>query len=289
MNKDQLQSGVLCKLKIGRWGASVKMPKNMLSKNMPKEIVRAMHDVIEDKTLLKDLATIRRTTNGWLQRNSLMFPIEGVYWIPKNNIEEAEEKLKEFRKMYFERRDILKSNLGKEKTKFKKKYPKFFDNKYYPSKQQIDQKFYFRWNFFMIDVPSKGVKILSPSLYKKEIKKFREMIDQMEEMTINLIGNMLFKRISTLARQCESGKINAGTVNAIDRFIKRWDKLWSDHVDEKKLKMIMIRLKKHMRTTNADRLKNNENFREKMSENLEKIIDKLQIVPDINLKRRLDV
>jgi len=44
-----------------------------------------------------------------------------------------------------------------------------------------------------------------------------------------------------------------------------------------------------MKNVSAERLKNNEDFREKMGAQLEGIIEKLHQVPDFELKRKLDI
>ncbi len=289
MTPDQLQEGVLCQLKMGRWDASVRMPKEKLGRSVPKEIVRAMQDLVDDRTPLKELSTIRRTSKGWLQRNSLPFPVDGVFWLPKEKIPEADAFFSDMQSKYFAGRTKLKKNVKKMERDFKKKYPDFYNPKNYPSPQRLESKFYYYWNFFHFTVPDKESEILSPKLYKKEQEKFRKMVSQMEEMTINLVGNMLFKRINKLAEQCDSGKINAGTFNSIERFIGRWDDLWRDHVDNKKMRLIMARLRKEMRSATSERLKNNDDFRSKMGEQLESIVERLKVVPNFQLKRRLDV
>lgn len=289
MTPEQLQEGVLCQLKMGRWDASVRLPKSKLGEELPKEIIRGMQDLVDDRTLLKDLATVRRSAKGYLQRNSLPFPIDSVFWVAKENISSIDEKFSGFKAMNDERVEIIIKSYSDMKKSFKKKYPKFYDEKNYPTVEQLQEKFYFRWNFFQINVPDKSTKILSPKVYERETRKLREMVKEMEQMTINMIGNMLHRRIEKLAKQCDSGKINAGTVNSLEKFMKKWDDLWRDHVDEKQLKMIMARLKKEMRGTSAERLKGNENFREKLGTHLENVIEKLSAVPNFELKRSLDI
>lgn len=281
--------GVLCQLKMGRWDASVRIPKEKLPKDLPKEIVRATNDVLEDRTILKDLATIRRMSKGFLSRRSLPFPVDGVFWVDKKHVPEIDEKFREFQKEYFKRRDILKSNLGKEKAKFKAKYPKFYKEKYYPSADELDKKYYYRWNFFQMNVPAKELGVLTPKMIKQETEKLRGMVKEMEEMTVNLVGNMIYKRINKLAEQCDSGKINAGTFNSVERFLERWDDLWRDHVDEKKLRITIAHLKKHMKSATAEKLKGNDQFREMTGDKLEQIMKKIKAVPDFKLKRKLDV
>jgi len=289
MKAEQLQDGALCQLKMGRWDASVKMKKGQLGSSVPEEIIRSMQDLVEDRTLLKDLATIRRSAKGLLTRNSLPFPVDGVFWIPKHKITELDEAFGKFQEEYTKRLDILCDNLETMKANFKAKYPKYYRKEKYPTTKQLKRKFYFHWNFFQFTLPDKKANILSPAIYKKEQEKFSGMIKQMEEMTITLVGNMLLRRVQKLATQCDSGKINAGTFSSIERFLERWDDIWKDHVDEKKLRGIMISLKKQIKSASVERLKNNEDFRQAIGSHLEKTIEKIKAVPDFTLKRSLDI
>lgn len=289
MRPEQLQEGVLCSLRVGRWDASIRMDKNKLGQKVPKKIVRAMQDLIDDRTLLADMATIRRMAKGLLQRNSIAFPIDSVYWIPKDKIVMLDEEFTKLKTENDKRFQKFIKQYGKLKRDFKKKYPDYYDEKKYPSKAALKDKFYFRWQFFHFQIPTKETKLLSPKMYKREMEKLAGMVKQMEEMTINLIGNKLLERVQKLSAQCESGKINAGTYNSVDRFLKRWDDLWKDHVDEKKLTMIMSRLKREMKKSSAERLKNNEDFRSKLNTQLESTMAKIKKIPNFELKRKLDI
>lgn len=289
MNPELLQEGVLCQLKMGRWDARVRLPKHKFGKEVPKEIVRGMQDVIQDRTMLKDLATIRRSAKGLLQRNSLPFPVDGVFWVPKEKVAELDEAFKDFKVEKESRLKKLLANIDKMKADFKKKYPDYYHDKYYPNKQKLQSKFYFHWNFFQMAIPDAKAGILSPAMVKRETEKLRGMVKEMESMTVNLVGNMLFTRVQKLAKQCDDEKINAGTVASIDRFIERWDDLWRDRIDQKQLKMVMARLKKEMKSTTVDRLQDNEHFRNQMQESLESTLSKIKAVPNFKLKRKLDI
>lgn len=289
MQANQLQEGALCQLKIGRWDASIRMSKDKLGKSVPKEIVRAMQDLVEDKTLLKDLTTVRRATKNLLVNNSLPFPVDGVFWVPKEKIPELDTAFEEAKQEYFRRRDILKRRLPLMKRRFSQKYPKFYNPDVYPKSFELDKKYYFTWNFFHFTIPDEKTEVLSPAMYKREQAKFQSMVKEMEEMTVNLIGNELFKRIKTLQEQCENDNINAGTVNSIERFMDKWRSLWEGHVDNTRLKGIMKSLRVQMARTTAEKLKDSEDFRNKAAAKLEKLVGRIQNVPNLELKRKLDV
>ena len=289
MTPEQLQEGALCQLKIGKWDASVRMSKDKLGKSVPKEIVRAMQDLVEDKTLLKDLNTIKRTTKNTLKNYSLPFPIDGVFWVPKNKITYLDEFFKEQKEEYMRRKEILKRKLPIMKRRFKEKYPKFYEERCYPTRPELDKKYYFKWNFFHFTVPDKKAQVLSPAQYKREQEKFKNMVKEMEEMTVNLIGNELLKRIDMLRKQCENNEINAGTVRSVDRFMEKWNDLWKGNIDNKKMHGIMKSMRVQMKRTSADKLKGNDDFRQKAAEKLEGIIGRIKKVPNFELKRKLDV
>jgi hypothetical protein len=289
MRVEQLEEGVLCSLKMGRWAASVRMPKSKLGKSVPKEIVRAMQDLISDRTLLKDLATIRRSAKGLLLRSSIPFPVNGVFFVPKDQINNLDESFTSFMAEKEIRLEKLISNYKRLKKQFKKKYPDYYSEKYYPTEARLRRKFYFSWQFFQFTLPDEGAKVLSPAIYKKEQEKFQQMVGLMEEMTISLVGNMLHRRLDKLAKQCDSGKINAGTVHSVDRFLSRWDDLWRGHVDDKKMRMIMNQLKRQMKEASAERLKNNDEFRGEVGDKIGSLMSKLQKLPNFELKRKLDI
>ena len=290
MKAEQLQEGVLCNLKIGRWDASAKLSKDKLGKDVPKEIIRAMQDLIEDRRLLKDIATIRRMAKGHLMRNSLPFPIDGVWFVPKDRIDYIDHQFKQYKKENDARVELLINNYSKLKASMKKKYPDYYRPKKYPSVSQLRVKFYFNWQFFHIALPKSGkASVLSPKLYKREQEKFNGMIKEMEEMTVTLIANRLFHRINRLSEQCSSGKVNKGTITSIDRFLKNWNDLWSGYIDQKRLRTIMAQLKAQMKTVSADNLKDNEDYREKIGNKMDSLLSKIKNIPDVKLKRKLDI
>ena len=289
MKPEQLHEGMLCQLKIGRWGASIRLRKDKLGRDLPPEIVRGMQDLVEDKTLLKDQLTIKRTALGLLKRSSMPFPVDGIHWVPKHKIVELDEAFTQLQNEYGAGTDKLIANIGKLKRRFQRKYPKFYNEANYPTPDELRGKYYFYWRFFQFDLPDKEAGILTPDMYKREKAKFDAMAKEMNEMAINVIGNALLKRIERLQAQCEGDKINAGTVSSVERFLEKWEDLWKENVDSEKFNGIMTSLRLQMKKTSADRLKSNEDFRNKAAKKFEKIVKQIKKVPDFQLKRKLDV
>jgi len=289
MKVEQLQEGALCQLNIGRWAATSRMSKDKLGDEVPKEIVRAMQDLIEDKTLIKDIHSIKRQAKSFLIENSLPFPVRGVFWVRRDHIPKLDDKFGELKRLYERQALQLADGLQKMKRRFRRKYPEYYNERKYPTKAALIKRHRFTWNFFQFTIPDEETEILSPEMYKREQRKFQNMVAEMENLTLNVIGNELLKRIEALKAQCDNDSVNLRTVKAMDGFMDKWRNLWDGHVDNKRMNSIMKSLRVQMARTSADRLKNNEDFRNKASEKLGKIIGRIEAIPKMNFKRKLDV
>jgi hypothetical protein len=289
MKPEQLHEGMLCQLDIGRWGANKRLKKDKFGKDLPTEIIRGVQDLLEDKSLLDDQLSIKRSALGFLRRNSMPFPIDGIFWVPKHKIALLDEEFTKLKEEYEAGTNKIIRNLSKLKKDFERKYPDFYDESNYPSPSQLRKKYRFHWQFFQFDLPDKKAGILSPEMYKREKEKFDAMAKEMNDMTLNIIGNALLKKIERLQAQCEGDKINAGTVSSLERFMRKWEDLWQDNVDSEKFQGIMKSLRIQMARTSADRLKSNEDFRNKAAKKFDQITKQIKKVPDFKLKRKLDV
>jgi len=289
MKTEQLNEGVLCQLRVGRWGASIRMSKDKFGDDIPTEIVRGMQDLVDDRTILQDLLTLKREAKRELVNSSIAFPVDNVFWVPKHKIEHLDERLREIKEQYIAGTEDLIANMDKLKKQFRRKYKAYYDPENYPDEHQIRAKYYFKWSFFQFQLPDKKAGILTASMYKREQEKFKKMAQEMEEMAINVIGNTLLARINRLREQCEGDKINAGTLNSLDKFLWKWDDLWSGTIDNKKMKGIMRTLRIQMKKTSAEGLRNSEDFRTQVADKMTKVADQLKAIPDFKIKRKLDI
>jgi hypothetical protein len=289
MDTEKLQEGVLCELKIGRWLASKKINLAELDSNIPQEIVRGMQDLVEDKTLLRNIATIKRKAKGLLKRKSLNFPIDGIYWVPKAQIESLDKAFNELKTDFESATETLIENMNKLEENFKAKYPDFYNPRNYPNQNQLRAKFHFGWQFFQFALPDKKAQILSADIYKREREKFEQMAAQMNEMAINVIGNTLLKRVEALSAQCENETVSANTVKSFESFMERWDSLWSENVDSQKLRAVIKSVRVAMKRTSYDKLKDSDDFREKLQQKMTTIANEIKNIPNFELRRKLDV
>jgi hypothetical protein len=281
-------NGVLISFTSGRWQARAKISVNQLGEEIPAEIVSASKSLVDDRTILKDFAMIIRSAKVFINQNSVPFPVEGVRWIPKDRITKVDKYLTKKQEEYFAERSELAGKIDAVRRRYAKKYPEFYDPSRYPTPEQIIAKFRFQWQFFQMDVPAKG-KLLDVNIFKREQEKFERMIGEMGEMTMNIFGNSIIKRLEKLNSQCTDGKANAGTINAINRLMKQWEELWEDHVDEQRFKKAIARIKRQISNLDAEAIRNNEDLQDKVASVTEKIVNQIKRVPNFELKRKVDL
>jgi hypothetical protein len=289
---DRLNECVLINFQRGFWTASAKFDKSKLGSKVPKEIIRATQDLLDDKTLIDDILTVQNKAKYFVKNNSLPFPIDSVFRIPQDKIIYVEDELTNyFMPMHQERVEILANAIDKLEKRFKKKYPNEYRPELYPTKKEIRQRFYIRYTPFYFGVPEKGLEVFNSKAYQRQVSKIKGMLDEMEEMTVAVIGNDLLKRIDNLHSKCQDDgdSLHGKSVGSITRFIDKWDDLWRGEVDDKKLTMIVGRLRREMKKVSTDRLKNNDDFRNEISGKLETIMEKLERIPNVELKRKIDL
>lgn len=289
MNNEQIKNGALCRLKIGRWSAIVTLPKSNLGKTVPKEIIKITQDLVQDKKLIRKIGKIRRETKAILKEMALPFPIRGVYWVHKKRINDVNKIFKIKERQYRKNVQELCKQLPKIKKEFKDLYPDFYKEAYYPKKEELKKKFYFSWNFFTFNFPGKSLNIIPNKIFIKEKKKFTQMINKIEEMTINTIGNSLLVKVKALSLQCEHKKINKVTILGLNKIIKQWEDYWKDNINGKEIQEIMKQVKINMKKITKKKLLKNENFRDKVKKQMDKIEKQIRLIPNIKLNKQFRI
>jgi len=287
MNHKNIKNGALCQLTIGRWSAIVTLPKSNLGKTVPKEIIKITQDIIQDKQLIRKISKIRRESKLSLLKMALPFPIRGVYWVHKNNIKELNAIFQKKEKEYYKNVQDLCKQLPKIKRKFKRGYPNFYKEVYYPTKDELKQKFYFSWNFFTFGFPDKDLSIIPGTMHTKEKQKFSEMINRIEQMTINIIVNSLLVKVRAFLSQCRHKKFNDATILSFTKITRQWNETWKDNVKEPTIRNVMKQVEINAKKITKKKLVENKIFQNKIKRQMSKIEKQILSIPNIKLNRQL--
>jgi hypothetical protein len=282
------QQGCLVQLKIYGPGFTGKLSDELLAdSHLPVEITRAMQDRL-DRSLLKERQTLKSKIKTFIENNSIAHPIPGLTFVPKAKIQMVDEKLKELREQDKDIIDRFLIEYPRLQMEFELKYPEYYNPKYYPPAIELRQKFEFEWRFFQLSIPENS-GILTPEIYEAEKEKFQKEMEQWRRMILNEVGSALMTRLDSLIQQEQKGTMNAGTMNAVNNFLEKFDNLWDGFVFSEEMRKLVGDLKQYAGTVERDRIKDNPVMQKDIAAKAKELSAKLESVPDVNLKRAIDI
>jgi hypothetical protein len=287
---DVFSNGVLIHLNVRCWGALSKLDDKHLGE-LPKNIVRAVYDLLKDKTYLTIVHNIRSEAVGFVGNNSLPFPIAGLHFIPKKLISHVNTRLQRYQNRFWVAIEEFLDNYSSLIADYAKEYPKLYEPQKYPSVVVLRTRFCFEWTFRHFNVPDVSIGVLPPEVYGEELRKFQSEMREMRDMAVSVVGKQFIEKIESLKDQCldSSGNINTATVNAVHNFLDRFDRLWDGFVAHPQLKRMIGECKEYMAGTDADMLRADETFRGLIGKKMGEITDHLDSLADARLYRRLDI
>ena len=147
----------------------------------------------------------------------------------------------------------------------------------------------------MFSVPDQERNILSPELYAEEIKKFKQEIKRTSDELIGMVSKEFYRKIAELRKACdpdEEKEIHGKTIAAIINFIEKFDTLYDGFVFHKEMKKMIGEVKELLGDDSssefASYLKEGDEFREMVGDNLQEMMSNLKALPDEPIRRALD-
>lgn len=283
--------GVLVHIDIRIPGMYSRLPDEHLTgiPEQMKKLIRATYDKLEDKSLIEAMNSLRGRAKSYIHSMSIPFPVYGLAFIKKEDIEECHIRLSSIEqqiKECFE--DFCTAYPDLEKA-FAEDHPELYDPAKYPTVAYLESHFRAKHTFRQFTVPDQEMSMLSPALYKEEMLKFKEEMQEVRDMTLDACKTEMLKKIDSLKNQCIDDTINTGTVNAVNDFLKKFDTLYSDFIDDGKVKAMINEVKEYMSDTEADDLRASEDFRKLVGDKMSEVSEGLQAIPDKKAKRRIEL
>ena len=286
------EKGMLISLNLCSYAGRKKLDQDQL-KDLPKEIVRGVHNLFETafKEKLDAISSHDTETRAELRsiEKSVPFPINGICFIPYEKIEMVIEYLDE-RKISRQKlvEDVL-ANYSSAKQTFADKYPEYYAKAQhkYLSKEKLAQKFYFQYQFLKISAPDKN-PMISPEQYKREMEKFRQTIQAMKQEVVGIIYQSLSELTNRLKKQSKDGKMNQRTFNNLHKFLEQVDDTYASFVDRKDLQDTLKKVKAEIKGMSADMLRDNDAQRAKFHKAISSLTKEIEALPDVEAKRAID-
>jgi hypothetical protein len=282
--------GMLISLRTGAYAGRKKLSADQL-KDLPKEIVRGVHDLFEHvfKEKLEGIMNFDGHTRSTVKAMSVPFPIDGVYFLSFNKIEGVIEYL-DARKE--QRKELVEEVLDKYNdaiASFAEKYPDYYRRAKdkYPTKATLATRFYSDYQFIKISAPDKN-PMISPEQYKREMQKFSETVAEMKKEVVGTIYQTMTELTERLKRQSKDGKMNQRTFNNLGKFLEQINDVYSEFVDRGDLKAVLDKIKAETIGVTADSLRDNDSQRKKFHKAISALTEEIKALPDVDMKRAID-
>jgi len=170
--------------------------------------------------LLGPIKTTIQTARKLLARYALPFPMAGLHLVPKDSIEEIDNRLETLQTEFWSKVDMFATFYEDACFEAKSALGELFSETDYP--QDIKSKFRFTWSFIVLDVPSKA-SFLSPDIYTREKQKFQDLMAETRELAVAALREEFGEIISHLADKITGGDkpkvIRSNMSNRINEFL----------------------------------------------------------------------
>ncbi|WP_243367352.1 DUF3150 domain-containing protein [Fundidesulfovibrio soli] len=170
--------------------------------------------------LLGPIKTTIQQSRKLLSRYALPFPLAGLHLVPKDSIDEIDNRMEQFKNEFWSKVDTFATFYDEACSEAKSALGELFSETDYP--QDIKSKFRFAWSFIVLDVPSKA-SFLSPEIYQKEKQKFQDLMTETRELAVAALREEFGEIITHLSEKITGGDkpkiIRSNMSNRINEFL----------------------------------------------------------------------
>ena len=285
------EQGVLIHLKIGGYEGRVKLSPEQM-RDLPTEIVRGVHDIFDKafKDKLKAINLFDSNLRDMVKRMAIPFPIDGVYFIRGKYINKTIDMLEEQINVRQGLVEEAVEDYDSAIATFEDRWPDYYEHakSKYLSIDRFKERFYIKYRFIQVTAPNKDASFISPEMYKEEMGKFKEAIDEMKGEVLSTIYSALLEMTERLKTQCTDGKPNQRTLNNLNVFLNKIDDVYSDFIDRKDMQDTIRKIRAQVLGIDAESLRNSESAKQKFGKEIAAIAKEIKALPDIPLKRAID-
>lgn len=170
--------------------------------------------------LLGPIKTSIQQARKLLARYALPFPMAGLHLVPKDIIDEIDNRLEMLKSDFWSKVETFAAFYEDAREEAKNALGDLFSETDYP--QSIKDKFRFTWSYVALDVPSKSM-FLSPDIYQKEKQKFQDLMTETRELAMAALREEFGEIINHLSDKITGGDkpkvIRSNMTNRINEFL----------------------------------------------------------------------
>ena len=204
--ENMFREAALLQLTATCWQLDKKLPQSLLADVGNVEFLRGR------KLLLPPEATanikhVMGKARNYLRKVALPFPITGCVLVPRKLIPEIQEHLKQLETHYQNHVEDFLYWYPQAIQDAKALLGELFDECDYPTPEAVRTRFRFQWRYIVIG-PSVS-RVLPPSIYKDEVAKFQNLMEQARQEAIAALRGEFVELVANITDKvsgAEDGK-----------------------------------------------------------------------------------
>ena len=286
--ENMFREAALLQLTATCWQLDKKLPQSMLADVGNVDFLRGRKLLLAPDSTALIKQHIGKARN-YLRKISLPFPIKGCVLVPKKLIPEIQEHLKEIKWHYNSAVEDFLYWYPQTVKDAKDSLGELFDECDYPTQEMIKNKFRFQWRYITIG-PSVS-RVLPPSIYKEEVKKFQELMEQARSEAITALREEFVDLVTNIADKLQNhddGKPRRLRDAAVENLKQFLDNFSSRNIfDDAQLSELVEQCRGIITTTNANAIRGNTQVRQELHQQMEKLLTGIDASLEDLPRRRL--
>lgn len=194
--ENMFKEAALLQLNATCWHTDKKLPQSMLAEVGNIEFLRGRKLLLPQESTAMIKQVIGKARN-YLRKIALPFPINGCVLVPKKLIPEIQEKLEKYQWQYNSSVEDFIYWYPQTIEDARESLGDLFNSCDYPTKEEIKNRFRFQWRYIVIG-PSVS-RVLPPSIYKDEVEKFQNLMEQARLDAIAALRQEFSELVANLA------------------------------------------------------------------------------------------
>ena len=271
--ENMFREAALLQLTATCWQLDKKLPQSMLADVGNVDFLRGRKLLLAPDSTALIKQHIGKARN-YLRKISLPFPIKGCVLVPKKLIPEIQEHLKEIEWQYNSAVEDFLYWYPQTVKDAKESLGELFDECDYPTQEAVKNKFRFQWRYITIG-PSVS-RVLPPSIYKEEVKKFRELMEQARSEAITALREEFVDLVTNIADKLQNhddGRPRRLRDAAVENLKQFLDNFSSRNIfEDAQLAELVEQCRGIITNTNANAIRGNTQVREEVHLQMEKIL-----------------
>ena len=286
--ENMFREAALLQLTATCWQLDKKVPQSMLADVGNVDFLRGRKLLLAPDSTALIKQHIGKARN-YLRKISLPFPIKGCVLVPKKLIPEIQEHLKEIKWHYNSAVEDFLYWYPQTVKDAKDSLGELFDECDYPTQEMIKNKFRFQWRYITIG-PSVS-RVLPPSIYKEEVKKFQELMEQARSEAITALREEFVDLVTNIADKLQNhddGKPRRLRDAAVENLKQFLDNFSSRNIfDDAQLSELVEQCRGIITNTNANAIRGNTQVRQELHQQMEKLLTGIDASLEDLPRRRL--